>query len=288
MAIELRIGRQRDAMAQRRCGHSLDVVGYDKRPRRHQRRRLGRPNQRDRSARAAAHGDTGPVSRGAHDAHGVVEHRLIDTLARHQLLKRQDHPLIQHGGDAGQRQLITGLIRRGARDDVDLLLERRIGHVDLQQEAIQLGFRQRIGALGLQRILRRQHDEGPGQRQCLALQRHLILLHDLEQGALGLGRRAIDLIGEQHIGEYRTAHDAQFARRVVEHRMSGDVRWHEVRGELDPGYLKRHGLRQCPHQQRLAEPGDPFDQHVSRHDQRNDDLIDHLILANQRVANLGS
>ena len=37
----------------------------------------------------------------------------------------------------------------------------------------------------------------------LAVDGHLALLHRLEQRRLGLGRRAVDLVGEQEVGEHR-------------------------------------------------------------------------------------
>jgi hypothetical protein len=38
---------------------------------------------------------------------------------------------------------------------------------------------------------------------CAADGRHLALLHRLQQRGLGLGRRAVDLVGQQQVGEDR-------------------------------------------------------------------------------------
>ena len=47
----------------------------------------------------------------------------------------------------------------GLREDVALLALARIVDADVQQEAVELRFGQRIGAGLLERILRRQHEE---------------------------------------------------------------------------------------------------------------------------------
>jgi hypothetical protein len=44
--------------------------------------------------------------------------------------------------------------------------------------------------------------------------RHLPLLHRLQQRRLRLGRRAVDLVGQQHVGEDRPLHEAELARPV--------------------------------------------------------------------------
>ncbi len=71
---------------------------------------------------------------------------------------------------------------------------RRVGDVDAQHEAVELRFRQRISALELVRVLRREDDEPVGQRKPLALDRHLALFHRLEQRRLRLRAGAIDLV----------------------------------------------------------------------------------------------
>ena len=49
----------------------------------------------------------------------------------------------------------------------------------------------------------------------VAARGHLPLLHRLEQGGLGLGRRAVDLVGQDQVGEDRPGHEAQLAGAAV-------------------------------------------------------------------------
>ena len=94
-----------------------------------------------------------------------------------------------------------------------LLLGGRVADLQLEQEAVELRLGQRVGALVLDRVLRGDDDERVGQRAGLALDRDLPLLHRLEQRRLGLGRRAVDLVGEQQVGEHRPLAEPELARR---------------------------------------------------------------------------
>ena len=84
------------------------------------------------------------------------------------------------------------------------VLRRRVADAHPDQEAVQLSLGQRIGALVLDRVLRGQHEERTFQRPGSIIGRHLALLHGLEQGGLRLRRSAVDLVGQQHVGEDRT------------------------------------------------------------------------------------
>ena len=79
----------------------------------------------------------------------------------------------------------------------------RVADRQLEQEPVELRLGQRVGALVLDRVLRGDDDERVGQRVRLALDGDLALLHRLEQRGLRLRRRAVDLVGQQHVGEHR-------------------------------------------------------------------------------------
>ena len=73
--------------------------------------------------------------------------------------------------------------------------------LDLEEEAVELGLRQLEDVSVLIRVLRRDDEERVGQAVGLALDRHLPLLHRLEERGLRPRRRAVDLVREQHVGE---------------------------------------------------------------------------------------
>ena len=77
----------------------------------------------------------------------------------------------------------------------------RIPDDDLQHEAVDLRLGKRVRALGLDRVLRRHHEERLRDQVRLVPDRDLTLLHDLEERGLHLGRRAVDLVGEEEVAE---------------------------------------------------------------------------------------
>ena len=83
-------------------------------------------------------------------------------------------------------------------------LIRRFGVVEhqLHHKAVHLRFRQRVGAFGLDGVLRGHHQEGLGHLVRLARNGHLALLHHLQQRALHLGGRAVDFVRQQQVGKY--------------------------------------------------------------------------------------
>ena len=93
-------------------------------------------------------------------------------------------------------------------DDLLFFFRRGIIHADANQETIELRFRQRIGSLELDRILRRQDEERPIQRIAFAPNRDLPFLHRLEQCRLGLRRRSVDFVREDEVREKRPLHEA--------------------------------------------------------------------------------
>src|SRR5881409_475587 len=179
-----------------------------------------------------------------------------------------------------------GLDRRVVRpafsaslEDLDFLLSRRVADVDLQQEPIDLGFRERIGALVLDRILRRDHEEGPVQRERLALQRRLAFLHRLEERGLGLRRGAVDLVRQEDVREDRAASEDEVAGLAVEHVRPRDVRRQQVRRELDAAEREAEARREAFRDQCLRQPGDVFDQQVAVSEDRPEDALEHRALA---------
>ena len=142
----------------------------------------------------------------------------------------------------------------------------RVRHRELEHEAVQLRFGQRVGSFELDRVLRRQHAERARQAVGDAGMRHLLLLHGFEQGRLRARRGAIDLVDQDELGEDRAG--SKFERRRAPGRggvdfRTRDVGRHQVGRALHarPMQPQRRGERLG--EMRLAEPGQPLDQHVA-------------------------
>ena len=136
-------------------------------------------------------------SRGANKSqngfHDFIRHRDLtnQSLRGHQLLSRKN------------RLQAMAIRTRRLQQHPPLRREIRIGDVDLQKKPVQLRLRQWVCAFLLKRILRRKNVEWPGHIIALAGYRYVMLLHGLQQRRLGLGRRTVDLVCHEKLGEYR-------------------------------------------------------------------------------------
>ena len=73
----------------------------------------------------------------------------------------------------------------------------------------------------------------------------------------------------------------------VEHLGAGDVGRHQVGRELNPLEREIEDLRERLDQQCLGQAGHAGDQAMAAGEHRHQDLIDHLVLADDHLADLG-
>ena len=120
-----------------------------------------------------------------------------------------DEQVTRDALDADERFAVAHLLDRrlpgggGAHQDLLQVVGRRELNLELEQETVQLCLRQRVGTRHLDRVLRGDHEEWP--RQWVPARTHSdgALLHGLQQRRLRLGRRAIDFVHQDQIGEDR-------------------------------------------------------------------------------------
>ena len=63
--------------------------------------------------------------------------------------------------------------------------------------------------------------------------------------------------------------------------MAADIAGHQVGGELHAAVAAAQRLAQRAHQQGLAQAGYAFDQHVATGEQHDEDLVEHVVLADE-------
>ncbi len=163
---------------------------------------------------------------------------------------------------------------------------RRVLQGLLEQEAVELGLRQRIGALLLDRVLGRHHREAFGERVGLAVDGDVALLHRLQERGLGLGRRAVDLVGQQQLAEDRPARQREGRSLEVEEVGPDDVARHQVGRELDAAVVQPERAGEALGEEGLGGAGRAFQQHVAARHQRGQHQIDGVGLADHRLADL--
>ena len=162
---------------------------------------------------------------------------------------------------------------------------------DVEHESIELGLRQRVRAFELDRVLRRKDVERFLELVGPALDGDPMLLHRLEKRRLGLGRRAVDFVRQDDVGEDWTRgehHRASSRGRVLLHEIrAGDVGRHQVGRELDARELQCEHTRDGVNQQRLRQSRCADDQAVPPDEQGGQHLGDDLLLAHDDLAKLG-
>jgi hypothetical protein len=286
--FELELRRGRDAVAQRRQRHALDVVRCDVVTPFEQRRRASRAHERDPAARPGAGDDPGPASRGARKTHRIVEHGVVHPHGSRHGLEREHGGGLHQGHDLVDVELVADLALGDVAHQRHLVLGRRIVDAHLEEEAVELGLGQGVGAFMLDGVLGREHHEGRLERMRLALDRHLRLLHHLEERRLRLRRRAVDLVGEQQVDEHRAAARDERLRLGVVQGVAGDVCGHEVGRELDSPEAAGDAAGQRAHEERLSQAGYALDQHVTAREQRAQHRVDHVALPHHRLGHLGA
>ena len=91
---------------------------------------------------------------------------------------------------------LSGGLGSGARNNFDFFGFGKVVDAHVEEKPIELGFGERVGAFHLDGVLSGEHEERFAEGMTDSAGSDLVLLHGFEQGGLGLGRRAIDFVGE--------------------------------------------------------------------------------------------
>ena len=176
--------------------------------------------------------------------------------------------------------------RPHALENGQLLCLVRIVDLQLQHEAIELRFRQRIGAFLLDGVLRRDHQERRFEQVGVVANGDLLFLHGFEESALHLGGSAVDLVGQHQIGEDGALLDGELAGpRIVDLR-ADDVGGQKIRRELNAVKVQPQTLRDRSHGEGLGQAGHALDKDMPAGEQAEQQAIDHGALADDHLLDL--
>ena len=180
---------------------------------------------------------------------------------------------------------LTAALER-ALDDGHLVAVGRVVDDELEHEPVDLRLGQRIRALGLDRVLRREHQERRRHLMGVVTDRDLTLLHHLEQRALHLGGRAVDLVREQEVAEHRAELGVEAARVRPEDPRADEVGGHEVGRELQALERAAEHVGDGLDGQRLGQTGNALEQHVPTGQERHEHALEHRLLADDHPLDL--
>src|SRR5215469_2925131 len=237
-ALQLGLGPQLDAMPQRRAGERLDVVGNHEVPACQPGPGPAGRLQRGRAPGGHAQAQRRGLAGGPAEVHDVAGDLGCHGDPADRGTGGREVSGASHRPDACRGEVTGVEPGRVPGQDADLLVPAWHRYGQLDQEPVELRFGQRVGAFVLDRVLGGREQERIGQRPRGSLHRDLAFLHRLEQRRLRFGRRPVDLVGEQQVGEDRPLTELEErGLRVVDQR-AGQVTRHQVGGELHPGALQ--------------------------------------------------
>ena len=216
-----------------------------------------------------------------HQVHDVVGHLGIDVQIGDGVARGENLFRLQ------QRLHRDRLVATHPLQHLALLVARGIGYPDLEHEAVELGLRKRISAFVLDRVLGGKHQERLVQHEGVAADGDLLLLHRFQQRCLHLGRRAVDFVGQDDVGEERALLDVKVLALLVEHHGADDIGRQQVGRELDPGERRVHHLREGAHRQGLGQAGHALQQDVPAGQQPDEQPLHHLVLPHDHLADFG-
>ena len=158
-----------------------------------------------------------------------------------------------------------------------VLLGRVDGHVE--HEAVELALGERIHALKLERVLRRDHEERIRQAMRDAVDRDRGLGHRLEQRALSFRRAAVQLVGEHEVREHRPRSELELVASRLQSQKAHDVARKKIARHLNSleGPAERDG--EPARERGLARAGRALEKQVPSGEKRSDRELDEVALA---------
>ena len=199
----------------------------------------------------------------------IVLQALVHMDVPHLVPVGEERGGVDHGRDRGD-----GVLAAQAPQEGDLVGGLRIAERYAHQEAVELGLRQREGALVFDRVLGRHHQEGTFEGIGDAVDADLLFLHGFEQGGLGARGGAVDLVGQQDVHEHRAGVELEPPFGLVEHGDAGHVVGQQVGHALQALELAVDAGREGARQHGLAGTGHVLDQHVPLDQERHHHELD--------------
>ena len=115
--------------------------------------------------------------------------------------------------------------------------------------------------------------------------RDMMLLHGFEQCRLCFRGRAVDFVGENHIGKDWPLYEDHFPflAGLLEYFGAGNISRHKVRRELDAAERAGEDICECPDQHRLSQTRNSFQQGVPSSQQGHHQIMNQFALSHNHL-----
>lgn len=121
----------------------------------------------------------------------------------------------------------------------------RVRHYNLTQKPVDLCFWQWICAFMVEWVLCSQHEEWLRQCKCLSSDRHLLLLHCLQECCLHLRSRSIYFVCQDNMCKQRSWHHLELLGFMMEHLAPCKVARQHIRRTLYSLAVYMEQVRKC-------------------------------------------
>ena len=215
---------------------------------------------------------------GIDDIHDVTLYLFVHIYVANHFPRPDDVFRFHHGLGLGE---FPGIVHP---DNLLFLLFLGVRDHHLEHETVYLGFRQRISAFLLDRVLGGHHQERLRQFVCILADSHLLLLHGFQQGALHLCRGTVDFIGQYEVGEDGAFVHLEFFPLLGIDQGAHHVCGQQVRGELDTAEFGIHRLGQRIDGQGFGQSRNTFQQDVPAGEQADEQVVYQMLLPHNHFA----
>src|SRR5258708_10427510 len=230
--------------------------------------------EHESAARTDAESKLFAFARAIHDFESVVMQAGVDLDVGDGVLHGENIADIRDRIERIERTIADALAQ-----DFFFGLMRGIAHFDAHQKAVELRFRQGIGAVMLDRILRGDHEKGQWKRESLAVHGDLRLVHGFEKRGLRARGGAVDFVGKNHVRKNRSGAKFKFARLRIVDADAEDIAGQQVRCELDALEAAVEGFCERLRESGLANAGNVFDEQVAAREQGDQRELNSIFLA---------
>src|SRR5216683_754030 len=230
--------------------------------------------EHERAARADAERKLFTLARAVDDLESVIVQAGVDLDVRDGDLHSENIADIRDRIERIQRIIANALAENFLFGFV-----RGIAHLDAHQKAVELRFRQGIGAVVLDGILRGDHEKRLRKRERFAVDGDLRFVHGFEKRGLRARGGAVDFVSENDVGENRAGAEFKFARFGIVDADAEDVAGEQVRRELDALKAAMEGFCKGLRESGFADAGDVFDEQVTAREQGDKRELDGVFLA---------